>query len=166
MKMIRFPRNLLPLLAVLFLFVGSNVFAAPVPMPHFKLSSVVDGKIIDSNSFQGQVLLITFFATWCPPCRQEISALKQLQEELGPGGFSVVALSVDEGGPNIVAQLVKQEKINYPVMLADRATVKKFGGVVTIPTSFLVNRGGHVVKKYARYVSHTLLKRDIEAVLE
>jgi len=62
-------------------------------MPSFALESVRDGKRIDSDSFQGKALLITFFATWCPPCLQEIPALVKLQEEFGSNGFSVVALS-------------------------------------------------------------------------
>jgi len=139
---------------------------AAVAMPAFSLPSVVDGKVVSSDSFKDQVLLITFFATWCPPCRQEIPTLIELHREYGAKGFSVIGLSVDEGGPRIVARLVKQEKINYPVLMADRATARAFGGIAGIPTSFLVNRKGHVVKKYPGYVPHDLLARDIEAVLK
>jgi len=166
MKIIRYIKKMLPLLVILFLLVGSSTGIAAVSMPQFLLPSVVDGTTVDSTSFKDQVLLVTFFATWCPPCRQEIPALKQLQEELGPRGFSVLALSVDEGGPGIVAQLVKQQKINYPVVMADRATADNFGGISTLPTSFLVNRQGHVVKTYVMFTPHVLLKRDIEAIME
>jgi thiol-disulfide isomerase/thioredoxin len=167
MKIIRYIKNMLPLLVIFLLFSGSSgTGIAAVAMPQFSLSSVVDGTMVDSTSFKDQVLLVTFFATWCPPCRQEIPALKQLQEELGPRGFSVLALSVDEAGPRVVAQLVKQQKINYPVVMADRATADNFGGISTLPTSFLVNRQGHVVKTYAMFTPHVLLKRDIEAIME
>jgi len=138
---------------------------AAVAMPAFSLPSVIDGKVVSSNSFKNKVLLITFFATWCPPCRQEIPTLIELQREYGAKGFSVIGLSVDEGGPRIVARLVRQEKINYPVLMADRATARAFGGIAGIPTSFLVNRKGHVVKKYPGYVPHDLLARDVAAVL-
>jgi peroxiredoxin len=139
---------------------------AAVAMPAFALPSVVDGKVVSSDSFKNQVLLVIFFATWCPPCRQEIPTLMELHRQYEARGFSVIGLSVDEGGPRIVARLVKQEKINYPVLMADRATARAFGGIAGIPTSFLVNRKGHVVKKYPGYVPHDLLARDIEAVLE
>ena len=153
-----------PLIALLLL--GSSAAVAAVVMPEFTLPSVTDGKAVNSTDFKNKVLLITFFATWCPPCRQEIPTLKKLQKELGPQGFSVLALSVDEGGPKIVAKLVKQEKINYPVLMATRATAADFGGIAGIPTSFLVNRQGHVVKKYPGFIPHKLLERDIKEFLK
>ncbi len=145
-------------------FLSSTVEAA-VTMPDFSLPSAVDGADVDSKSFEGKTLLVTFFATWCPPCRQEIPTLIQLQNEYGPKGFSVIGLSVDEGGPKVVAQLVEQEKINYPVLMANRKTAKGFGGIAGIPTSFLVNAKGNVVKKYPGFVPHDLLERDIKAIL-
>ena len=154
-----------PLIALL-LLLGSSAAVATVSMPEFSLPSAVDGKTVNSAAFKGKVLLVTFFATWCPPCRQEIPTLKKLQEELGPQGFSVLGLSVDEGGAKIVAKLVKQEKINYPVLMANRSTADNFGGIAGIPTSFLINRQGHVVKKYPGYIPHKLLERDIKAFLK
>ena len=77
---------------------------ATVAMPAFSLSSVVDGTAITSDSYKEKVLLVTFFATWCKPCMQEVAIFKQLQRDLGPRGFSVVALSIDEGGPGIVSK--------------------------------------------------------------
>ncbi|WP_457573548.1 TlpA disulfide reductase family protein [Desulfolithobacter sp.] len=139
---------------------------AAVLLPSFSLPSVPDGKTVSSEVYKGKALLVTFFATWCPPCRQEIPTLKKLNEEFGPRGFAVVALSVDEGGPKVVAKLMEQEKINYTVLMADRKTADDFGGISGIPTSFLVNKKGQVVKKYPGYVPHALLKRDIEMVLQ
>jgi len=158
-------KKVLPFLIAVFLL-GSSTAGAAVSMPVFSLPSVVDGKTVSSDSFKDKVLLITFFATWCPPCRQEIPTLIELHQKLGPQGFSVLGISVDEGGAGIVAKLVKQEKINYPVLMSDGSTPNKFGGVAGIPTSFLVNRKGHVVKKYPGFVPHKLLQRDIEAILQ
>ncbi len=158
-------KKVLPfLIAVLLL--GSTTTGAAVSMPEFSLPSVVDGKTVSSDIFKDKVLLVTFFATWCPPCRQEIPTLIELHQELGPRGFSVLGISVDEGGAGIVAKLVKQEKINYPVLMSDSSTPSKFGGIAGIPTSFLINRKGHVVKKYPGFVPHKLLQRDIEAILQ
>ncbi len=140
--------------------------AAVSMMPEFSLPSALDGQVVKSESFKGKALVITFFATWCPPCRQEIPTLIQLHKEYGPQGFSVIGLSVDEGGPKIVAKLVEQEKINYPVLMADRSTARGFGGIAGIPTSFLVNKKGHVVKRYPGFVPHALLEKDIKAILQ
>jgi len=158
-------KKFLPLLLAV-LLLGSTLAGAAVPMPEFSLSSALDGKKVSSDIFKGKVLLVTFFATWCPPCRQEIPTLIQLQNNLGPKGFSVVGISVDEGGGGIVAKLIEQEKINYPVLMSDSSLPNKFGGVAGIPTSFLVNRQGNVVKRYPGFVPHKLLQRDIEALLQ
>lgn len=162
----KFSRNVLLFswLLMLVSFVSARAEAA-VSMPAFSLPTAVDGTVVNSESLKGKALLITFFATWCPPCRQEIPTLIQLHNEYKTRGFSVVAFSVDEGGARLVAKLVKKEKINYPVLMADRSTARSFGGIPGIPTSFLVNKKGHVVKKYPGFVPHSLLERDIKDVL-
>jgi thiol-disulfide isomerase/thioredoxin len=152
-------------LTLFFLLAWSGVACSGVQMPAFALNSVVDGKKVSSEEFKGQALLITFFATWCPPCRQEIPTLIKLQNEFKDQGFSVIGLSVDQGGPNLVAKLVAQEKINYPVLMSNRPVERGFGGVAGVPTSFLVNKKGDVVRRYPGYVPHVLLKKDIEGVM-
>lgn len=136
-----------------------------VAMPAFSLPTAVDGSVVTSDAYRGKAMLITFFATWCPPCLQEIPALKELHAKFQRKGFAVVALSVDEGGAGAVARLVKNAEINYQVLMADSKTTRNFGGVVAIPTSFLVNKNGQVVKKYPGFAPHGLLERDIESVL-
>lgn len=138
---------------------------AAVPMPPFSLPTAVDGSVVTSEEYRGKAVLVTFFATWCPPCLQEIPTLKELHAKFQQRGFAVVALSVDEGGPDVVARLVRRAAINYPVLMADSVTTRNFGNVVAIPTSFLINRHGHVVKKYPGFVPRVLLERDIAAVL-
>ncbi|MCL2458179.1 MAG: TlpA family protein disulfide reductase [Desulfobulbus sp.] len=136
-----------------------------VNMPAFSLPAAIDGSMVASESYQGKVMLITFFATWCPPCLQEIPTLNALQAKFQQQGFSVVALAIDEGGSDVVAQLVRQAHINYPVLMANRSTTHDFGDVAALPTSFLVNKNGQVVKKYPGYTARGLLERDIESVL-
>ena len=154
----------IPVVCALFLFtLNGDVLATP--MPDFTLPSVVDGKHISSEAFKGKVLLVTFFATWCPPCRQEIPSLIKLQKDFSPKGFSVLGLSLDEGNPEIVNELVEHDKINYPVLMANGEVVSNFGGVAGIPTSFLINHNGKMVRTYAGYVSHDLLQQDIEEII-
>lgn len=138
---------------------------AAVPMPAFSLPAAVGGTVVASDAYQGKILLVTFFASWCAPCLQEIPMFKELHRKFEAQGFSIVALSLDESGSGPVASLVRRAGINYPVLMADASTAKNFGGVVSVPTSFLVNKEGHVVKKYPGYVPITLLERDIVALL-
>lgn len=161
------PRRSMVLLLAAALFVLLPVYAASASksMPSFSLPDVVTGDTVDSNIFDGKTLLVTFFATWCPPCMQEIPDLISLQNEYEKKGFSVVALSVDQGGVGVVKKLVEKRSINYPVLLANGATARDFGGVVGIPTSFLINSKGLVVKKYPGYVPHMILENDIKRIM-
>jgi thiol-disulfide isomerase/thioredoxin len=134
-------------------------------MVHFNLPSASENTMVDSKQFKGKVLLVTFFATWCPPCIQEIPSLIELQNSLGPKGFSVIGMSVDEGGVPPVKRLIDRTGINYPVLMADNETAKGFGGVTGIPVTFLVNQQGDLVKKYLGYIEHDVLEDEIKKLL-
>jgi len=138
---------------------------ATTQMPSFALENVRDGKIIDSTSLKGRVLLLTFFATWCPPCLEEVPTLVKLQREMEGAGFSVIGMSVDQQEPSIIAKFVEKKAINYPVLLAESKTTMDFGGIYGIPVAFLVNKAGNVVKKYTGYVDHAILEKDIRSLL-
>ncbi len=157
------------ILFLLIIFIFSLVpvsIVAAVEMPSFSLSDVVSGKQVDSSSFKGKALLVTFFATWCPPCRMEVPELKKLQESFGDKKFSVVAISVDQGGVAGVADFVARKELNYPVLMASYKTISDFGGVYGIPTSFLVNTAGSVVKRYQGFVDYDTLERDITRAMQ
>ncbi len=145
------------------LFAINSALAAK--MPSFVLANAVDGASVNSADYNGKTLLVTFFATWCPPCMQEVPTLIKLQQQFAENNFSVVGLSVDEGGADVVAKLIKKRAINYPVLMADPTTVQNFGGVVGIPTSFLINKEGNVVKKYPGYIPHSILEKDISGIM-
>ena len=140
---------------------------AATKMPTFALKSVRDGKIIESKSFDGKVLLLTFFATWCPPCAEEVPTLIKLQKELASAGFSVVGISVDQQSSVVVAEFVEKRAINYPVLMTGPQTTRDFGGVYGIPVAFLVNKAGNVVKKYLGNVEEQkeTLEKDIRSLL-
>ncbi len=149
------------------LFAGGAVVAARGggAMPHFALPSARDGILVDSDKYQGQVLLVIFFATWCPPCVQEVPSLIELQKDYGPRGFSVLALSLDDGGRQGVVKLINKMGINYPVLMADHQVARDFGGIFGIPVSFLVDRQGEVIKKFSGYVDHSVFDVAIKKMM-
>lgn len=154
----------------LFLFILLNLsVAGPAVaadrMPQFALPSVHDNVVIDSRSYQGQTLLINFFATWCPPCRKEIPSLVTLQKKYGPRGFAVVGISTDEGGSALVARFAEKMGVNYPVLLGDPQTMKNFGGIIGIPTTFLVNSQGIIVRRYEGYTEQKILEKELDRLL-
>ncbi|CAK8721460.1 Peroxiredoxin [Candidatus Electrothrix aarhusensis] len=134
-------------------------------MPNFTLPSVVNGEDVNSNEFKDKVLLVTFFATWCGPCLQEIPTLIRLQKELSKKGFSVIGLSVDKDGRYAVKELVEKEKINYPVLLSNHEATSGFGRIALIPTSFLINNDGEIVDEYHGHMGYQQLKKDIIPLL-
>ena len=148
----------------LLLFVTTVYGGVNEKMPEFDLPSALDGKVVKSKDFAGKVLLITFFATWCPPCRQEVPTLIKLQSDYESKGFSVIGLSVDDG-KKVVAKMMKKEKINYPILMSKGKTARDFGGIVGIPISFLVNKQGIIVKRYTGYIPKSLLEKDIKNIL-
>ena len=156
---------LVGMLALVMVAAGSTPVFSATKMPAFRLADVVSGQPIDSSSFHGKSLLVTFFASWCPPCIQEIPNLINLQNRYGEQQFSVIGLSVDQE-QEVVRTLVSDRNINYPVMMADNEITVRFGGVFGIPTSFLVNRNGTVVKKYSGYVPHAVLVRDLQQIMD
>lgn len=153
------------LIVALCLFLSIHSAHAAAKMPAFSLPDAVTGSTVASANFTGKTLLITFFATWCPPCMQEVPTLIELHQQFSKDNFSVIGLSVDQGGADVVAKLVEKRSINYPVLMADEATANNFGGVAGIPTSFLVNKEGNVVKKYPGYVPHAVLENDIKKIM-
>jgi thiol-disulfide isomerase/thioredoxin len=144
---------------------GSRTASASM-VPHFALPSALDGTIIDSDEYQGRVRLINFFATWCPPCLEEIPNLIDLEDRFGNDGLSVIGLSVDQGGREKVKKFVNKMKINYPVLMADEKVSSAFGGVSGIPVSFIVARDGTLIRRYLGYVDHAVLERDINELLQ
>ena len=95
-------------------------------MPSFTLPSAKDGAAVKSSAYQGQAMLINFFATWCPPCRKEIPDFIKLQKEYGPKGFIVIGISTDQGGASMVDKFAQKMEINYPVLMSDSQTPTAF----------------------------------------
>jgi cytochrome c biogenesis protein CcmG/thiol:disulfide interchange protein DsbE len=159
-------RHSLLTLFLLALVLLANTAHAATLMPRFVLPSATDGKAVDSNTFKGKVLLVNFWATWCPPCRKEIPSLVALQGKYAAKGFSVIGISTDQGGSSLVAKFARKMNVNYPVVISDNETPRNFGNILGIPTSFLVDRGGNVRKRYDGYVDSETLERDLLQILK
>ena len=145
--------------------VRSAAISEASKIPHFALPAAIDGTLIDSDEYDGRVRLINFFATWCPPCLEEVPTLIELDNKYNDKGFSVIGLSVDQGGREVVKKFVEKMKIHYSVLMADEAVSDAFGGVSGIPVSFLVARDGTMMRKYFGYVDHKVLEKDIKELL-
>ena len=155
-------------LAAVLLIAGWAGLASPalaVKVPDFALQSVQDQKIVDITQLRGKAVLITFWATWCGPCVQEIPSLISLQKEFGPQGLRVIGVSMDQGGEGPVRKVIDKTGINYPVVMGDAKISRDFGGIFGIPASFLVDQSGNVRKRYDGWTSHEDFVQGIKLVL-
>jgi len=117
-------------------------------MPSFTLTSV-DGTTVNSDQFKGKVLLIDFWATWCPPCREAIPHLIQMKKEHKDEDFDIVGISLD-GSDKIdkVKKFISDVGINYNICMGSDSVEKDFGGIPAIPTIFLIDKNGSIVNKW------------------
>lgn len=126
------------------------------------------GKAVNLRSYKGKVVLLNFWASWCAPCRMEIPDFIILQHEYKKRGFTIVGISMDQKGRDLVAEFSHAMKINYPVLYAGkrrREIVDLVGGFRGIPTSFLVDRKGRLVLKHTGLAPITSWKKHIEKLL-
>jgi thiol-disulfide isomerase/thioredoxin len=123
--------------------VANNGSDAPTA-PDWSLRDV-NGKDVTLSSFKGKVVVLNFWATWCPPCREEIPDLIKLQKKYAEKGLVVIGMSVDEAGPAAVKAFVRRTGMNYPVVIVDEKTAFAYGITGAIPTTFVINREGKVV---------------------
>ncbi len=145
--------------------VPSIVPGERMSMPQFALPSP-DGNVVKSEALAGKVLLVTFFATWCPPCLEEIPTLIEMEKEYGGDDFAVVAFSVDYDEEKLVNKLIEKFGVNYQVIMADDEVAMGFGGVSGIPVSFIVDKKGKLRKKYVGYTEHDVFEVAIKEVLK
>ena len=113
------------------------------PAPAWQLQDV-NGKTIRSDDFKGKVVVVDFWATWCGPCQMEIPGYIEMVKKYGKDGFTVIGMSVDQAGPEVVKQFVQKKGVNYPVVMADEKVAAAFGGFDAIPTTFLIDRNGQI----------------------
>jgi peroxiredoxin len=119
----------------------------PKPVPELTLQTM-DGEPIALREQSGKVLLINFWATWCPPCREEIPDLIDLQEEFGPQGLRVVGVATDREGASVVRPFVEEQGINYPIVLDSTQSIsEQLGPVYGLPTTVVVNAEGKIAKR-------------------
>ncbi|MDW7710431.1 MAG: TlpA disulfide reductase family protein [Deferrisomatales bacterium] len=139
--------------------------ADPREAPDFVLTTL-EGDQVTLSAYRGNVVLLDFWATWCPPCRTSIAHNVELQEKYGPRGFTVLGLSLDKN-PEDVEQFLRRQDVNFPMMFLDEPTRQAYGGVPTIPYSVLIDRTGRIRQKklgFTREVAESV-ERTIERLL-
>ena len=125
--------------------------------PDFMLADL-DGNVMTFSAYEGQVVLLTFWGTWCGPCRQEIPDFIKLHDEFNNEGLEIVGIAIQSGRAENIKKFSDYYKINYPVLtdIDGNESYKAFSdfgtisgvGTRAVPTTFLIDREGYIVKTY------------------
>ena len=121
-------------------------FRNPATVPGFTVRDL-DGRELSSASWRGKVVILNFWATWCPPCRAEIPDLVALQDKYRDR-LVVIGISEDEAPTEVVKQFAARHNVNYPIVMMTPQLEKMFPGVSALPTSFILDRESRIVQKH------------------
>ena len=137
---------------------------APLPVPGALSPNLnlpdTSGNMLSLSQFKGQVVFLNFWATWCDICREEMPALQGIYLRHRKRGFVILAPSIDKGGRKDVLPFLARNAFTYPVLLSDPRTAERFG-VRGLPTAYLIDREGRIVRKYSGPVDLSSLENDI-----
>jgi peroxiredoxin len=112
------------------------------------------GQPVTLANYQGYVLVMDFFATWCIPCKESIPHLNSLSRKYGKQGLQILGVSVDEGSDRDVKNFIVDRKISYPVAISSEDMQTDYG-LRSIPTIYVINKKGIVAEKFQGYSDQT-----------
>ncbi len=125
----------------------------------------LDGNLVSSADYEGKVVALDFWATWCGPCLQEIPSFIALQQKYGPEGFVVVGIALDENPATVRRFAKKRDDLNYQILIGDAKTQAAFGGVQYLPTTFLIGRDGKLAFKHVGLTPESTLEDNVRELL-
>ena len=128
--------------------------------PDFTLPMLGGGKF-KLSSLKGKVVILDFWATWCPPCREEIPDFIALKNKYADKGLEIVGVALDNGGEKDVAPFAKEQGINYITVIGDDKITQKYGGIRGIPTTFIIDTNGKIVEKHVGLTSREVFEESI-----
>lgn len=133
--------------------------------PDFSLKDE-NGKTVRLSDYRGKVVLLNFWATWCGPCKMEIPWFVEFERSHKDQGFAVLGISMDEDGWQAVKPFISEEGINYRVLLGNDSISELYGGVESLPTTFMIDRDGKVAAIHVGLVSKSRYENDLKQLLE
>jgi peroxiredoxin len=141
--------------------------AAPVdglPAPSFTLP-LASGGTFSSDSLKGKAAVVNFFATWCPPCREEIPGFVEVYEKYKDKGFVLVGISVDTDTRKNLPVFLSERAVKYPVVTGDLETARAYGGVSSIPATFFIGKDGKIRNSHVGYMDKAAFEAEVKKLL-
>ena len=133
--------------------------------PEFALKDA-DGRTVTLADYKGKVVLLNFWATWCGPCKIEIPWFADFEQKYKDRGFAVLGVAMDEEGWEVVKPYLAESKVNYRVILGNDTVAGLYGGVESLPTTFVLDRDGKIASTHVGLVSKSDYENEIMQLLE
>jgi len=125
----------------------------------------LQGRDVSFSDYQGQVVMVNFWAPWCGPCVRETPDLVDLSDDYGDQGLQILGVAVAFRGEQSVHDFANKWEVSYPVLFGTDQLVKQYGGFRGIPTTFLFSRDGKLYRKYEGMRSRSVFEKDIKELL-
>jgi thiol-disulfide isomerase/thioredoxin len=124
----------------------------------------LNGARVDLKSLRGKVVLLNFWATWCAPCLAEMPVFSAWQQQYGPQGFQVIGISMDDDAVP-VRKLLTKRKTTYPIAMGDAKLGERYGGVMGLPLSYLIDRNGVVRARFQGETEVSAIEKQVKMQL-
>lgn len=135
------------------------------PAPDFSLKDL-NGNTVKLSDYKGKVVLLNFWATWCGPCKLEIPWFIEFEQNYKDRGFAVLGVAMDDEGWEVVKPYLAARKVNYRVVVGNDGIAQNYGGVDSLPTSFIIDRDGRIASTHVGLVSRKDYESEIKQLLE
>lgn len=133
------------------------------PVANFA-ATMTDGHVISMSSLRGKVVLVSFWATWCPYCRHEMPDMQTFYRDWHAKGFEILALSIEDD-PTLVANYIKQEGYTFPAGLANADVQQAFGAINKVPISYIIDKKGVIRYEISGQVHYARLENLVAPLL-
>ena len=135
------------------------------PAPDFVLTDST-GAQVKLSAQKGKVVLLNFWATWCGPCKVEIPWFMSFQQQYKDQNFEVLGVAFDDDGWQMVKPYISEHKINYRIVLGNDDLDKAYGGIESLPTTFIIGRDGRIASQHKGLVSKSTYQEEITRLLK
>lgn len=133
--------------------------------PDFALKDS-DGKTVHLTDYRGKVVMLDFWATWCPPCKIEIPWMIDLERKNKDRGFEVLGVSMDDEGWEVVKPFMREAGMNYRVVIGNDTTAEMYGNVESLPETFLIDREGKIAAIHIGLASRKIFEDEVAQLLD
>lgn len=151
--------------AMMIAFSAASVLGQERVAPQFTLKDL-NGRTVRLSDYHGKVVLINFWATWCPPCRAEMPDLVRIQREHGKEGLQIIGVTYPPEKKERVRRFARSLKVNYPIILGTREFKDRFSLEETLPLTIVINRDGKVSDIISGILLHQEFEEKIKPLLK